>query len=337
MRICRCQAKVWALSFLAKADQVRRDHAAARRQPLGGHVPPQVAPGGRAVQAQPGDGRVARAFVHVAQAQAAQGGQAAFGMARPGVIGQMGKARGRRAQRVLPQRGGVDAARPEKAVQRSGAFARQHAASDLRLMVERGLGKQVEQRTGRARFGVGRAKNHARQPRVQHGPGAHGARLQRHIQRAALQPVIAQRPRGLAQGGDFGMRAGVMRAHAGIASGGDAAPVLDHHRAHRHFAARCRFMRGLQGQAHPAGVFRRFGRGSFWELVHDLAGRGKRADRDGPRNASRRRAFAASLAGCSRPFPLGEALPCAASETRANPSGPKCRSAQYPLGPHAMD
>ena len=185
----------------AKADQVRRNHAAARRQPLGGHVPPQVAPDGRAVQAQPGDGRVARAFVHVAQAQAAQGGQAAFGMARPGVIGQMGKARGRRAQRVLPQGGGVDAARPEKAVQRSGAFARQHAASDLRLMVERGLGKQVEQRTGRARFGVGRAKNHARQPRVQHGPGAHGARLQRHIGRGALR-ALASGLRG-AQRHDF--------------------------------------------------------------------------------------------------------------------------------------
>ena len=79
-----------------------------------------------------------------------------------------------------------------KLAQHQAAFIGQNTALTLRLMVELRLRKQIDHRARCARLGIRRAEHHARQTRMQHGSGAHGAWLQRHIQSATIEPVIAQ-------------------------------------------------------------------------------------------------------------------------------------------------
>ena len=71
---------------------------------------------------------------------------------------------------------------------------------------------------------------------MQHGAAAHGAGFERHIEGAAVQPVVAERLRRRAQGHDLGVGGGVVAIDGRVAAGGDHATVLHHDRAHRHFA-----------------------------------------------------------------------------------------------------
>ena len=121
-------------------------------------------------------------------------------------------------------------------------------------MVDFGVAKQVEHRTRRARLGVGRAVHHAREPGMQHGAAAHGAGLQRHVEAAAVQPVVAQALRRCAQGHDLGMGRGVVALHGGVAAGGDDLAVPDHDGAHGHLTSAGGGVRLGQGQAHPVRV-----------------------------------------------------------------------------------
>jgi hypothetical protein len=121
-------------------------------------------------------------------------------------------------------------------------------------VVQARLGKEIEHRSGRAGLGVGRAEHHAREPRMQHGTGAHRAGLERHEQLAAVEPVVAERGGGGAQGVDFGMRTRVVLRHGRVAAGGDDLPVLHQHRADRHLAGFARPACLGQGQRHPARV-----------------------------------------------------------------------------------
>ena len=195
------------------------------------------------------------------QAQAGQRRQVADVVRRPRVAGQIGEGAVGRAQRVVAQRADVHAARLEEVAQQRRRLVGQHAALHLRVVVQARFGEQVQHRAGGAGLGVGRAEHHAPHPRVQHGAGAHGAGLQRHHQRAAVEPVVAQRGRGGAQRHDLGVRARVVRADGGIAPGGDHAPVLHHHRAHRHLARGGGGAGFGQRQAHGVGIIGQHGFG----------------------------------------------------------------------------
>ena len=246
------------LVALAKADQVGGNDAVAGLHKDRQHVPVQVAPGRVAVQAQPGDGRIARAFVEVVQAPTRQRGQVAHVVRCPGVAGQAGKARLGRAQRIVAQWVGGQrlaalllAAGAEELGQQRPAFLRQHPALHLGVVVEQGLGKQIHHRSGRAGLGVCCAVHHARQPRVQERTAAHGTGLQRHIERAVLQPVVAQLLRRRPQSDDFGMGCGVVPCHRGVAASGNQLVATHQHGAHRHLACLRCSLRLRQSQAHP--------------------------------------------------------------------------------------
>ena len=71
---------------------------------------------------------------------------------------------------------------------------------------------------------------------MEHGPAAHGARLDGDEQLAALQPVIAQYMRGSPQRHNLGMCGGVVSVNGPVAAGGDDQAVFDNNRAYRHFA-----------------------------------------------------------------------------------------------------
>ena len=124
----------------------------------------------------------------------------------------------------------------------------------MRLVVQAWVGKRVRYRPGGAGLGIGGAVDHARQSRVQHGARAHGARLQRDVQRAAVQPVVAQRGRTGAQRGDFGVGGGVVPGNGRVAAGGDHLAGPHQHGAHRHFARRSGQAGLLDRQAHKVRV-----------------------------------------------------------------------------------
>ena len=60
--------------------------------------------------------------------------------------------------------------------------------------------QQIDKTSRRAGFWIFRAEDDARQMRVQNRACAHGARLERHVQRTLPQPPAAERPAGLADG-----------------------------------------------------------------------------------------------------------------------------------------
>jgi len=98
------------------------------------------------------------------------------------------------------------------------------------------------------------AEDHASETRVQHGARAHQAGFERDVERAAIEPVIAQRPCRLAQGPDFGMRRGVVPGHRSIPAGGKQLTGPHHHGAHGNLALRRGHARALQCEPHPVLV-----------------------------------------------------------------------------------
>ncbi len=257
----RVRGFLLGLVTAAESDQVGHDHAVAGSQPDRQHVPEQVAPAAGAVQAQPGAGRIARPLVQVVHAQARQGRQVADVARGPGPVRQAGKARVRRAQRVVPQgMGGARMGAPglaprlEEAAQQRAALLRQNAALDARMVVQCRLREQVHHRTRRAGLGVGGAVHHPVQPGVQHGAAAHGAGLQRHVQRAAVEPVVAQAPGRGPQRHDLRMCRGIVAGDGRIAAPCYQFAAADHHRAHGNLAARGGLCRFLQRDPHPGLV-----------------------------------------------------------------------------------
>ena len=122
------------------------------------------------------------------------------------------------------------------------------------MVIELRIGKQVDHRASRSGARLGSPPHHAGHACVQDGPGAHGAGLQRHIERAVFQPVVAHMLRRIAQRLYFCMGAGVVQPHRPIASPANDEPPPHHNRPHRHFASLGSRLRLLQGNPHPVRV-----------------------------------------------------------------------------------
>ena len=67
------------------------------------------------------------------------------------------------------------------------------------------FGKKVDDAAAGAGFRIGRAVDEARDARVKHGAGAHGARLEGHVELAAAQTIVPEPLRSVAQCADFGV------------------------------------------------------------------------------------------------------------------------------------
>ena len=138
-----------------------------------------------------------------------------------------------RAQRVFPDRFGVDPPGFEESLQLQRRLSREHAALHLGLVVDLGMGKNVDDRPRRTGARIRSTKNHAFQPRVQHGAAAHGAGLQSDKQFTSVEAVITQRGGSGAHRHNFGVGAGIMGCNRRIAATANKLAVFDHHGAHR--------------------------------------------------------------------------------------------------------
>ena len=85
-------------------------------------------------------------------------------------------------------------------------------------------------------FGSAAAIHQPVNARVDHRPRAHRARLQGHVKRDAVQPIIPQRRRRAAQRNNLRMRGGIVCAQNAILSPRNDFAVVHGHRANRHFA-----------------------------------------------------------------------------------------------------
>ena len=207
------------------------------------------------MQAQPGQRCIMRSFIDHGQAQACQRRQ----VAAPLRLGKASEGGIRMAQRRVLERMGLGrallgAARAKEVRHQGRAFPGQHAARHLRVVVDLRQRKHVQHRSGRARARLGRAIDHAAQARMQHGAAAHGARLQGHIERAIVQPVVAQARGRVAQRQHLGMGRGVALGDGRIAALADDGAVLDDDGAHGHLARLGGGTRQFQGGAHPGLV-----------------------------------------------------------------------------------
>ena len=107
-----------------------------------------------------------------------------------------------------------------------------------------------------AALGIVRAPDHPADPRMADRAGAHGAGLERHVERQAGQPIVAQGFGRAAQGDDLGMGRGIVLSDGLIGARRERLTRgrIDDHGADRHLALRRRSFRQAERDAHVGFV-----------------------------------------------------------------------------------
>ncbi len=116
-------------------------------------------------------------------------------------------------------------------LQQRAAFFFQHAAANLRPVIQSRVARDVEDRAARARTLVPRAEDNAGNARQPDGASAHRTRLQRDIQRDVIQVARIQELRGFLDGQKFGVGGRVAVGFAAVVAASDDLVVEDAKRA----------------------------------------------------------------------------------------------------------
>ena len=192
----------FGLVTLTETNHVGRYDALPGGQYGGDHPAEHVTPAGAVVQAQKSQCAgwfACNGLVQVMHAQAGQGRQITDVMRLPPVGWQVLESGIRCAQGDVLQgvikTGFVALGGPalaKKSLEQRPALFGQHAAVHVGLVIKLILSKQVDHRACGTGLGLGRAKHHAFEPRMQHRAAAHGAGLQRHVHLAVIETVITQ-------------------------------------------------------------------------------------------------------------------------------------------------
>ena len=80
----------------------------------------------------------------------------------------------------------------EELLEQLAAGLSQHAAHDLRVVIELGMTEQVDDGAGHAGLGIVSREHHPLEARMHQRHGTHGARLQRHVELTIRQAVVLQ-------------------------------------------------------------------------------------------------------------------------------------------------
>ena len=129
--------------------------------------------------------------------------------------------------------------------------------------------EHLQHRTSRTRLWITGAIHEARESRVHHGAGTHGAGLDGDEHLATHQPVIAKSSRCLAKRNDFRVAGRVVIEQVAIVGGGQNPAILDYQSANRHLAGFGALSGLFQGQLHPGRVTARACRERvFRSVVH---------------------------------------------------------------------
>ena len=140
-------------------------------------------------------------------------------------------------------------------------------------MVQGGVIEHPHDGADGAGLGLGGAEDEPTDAGMDQRAGAHQARFDRHVERGAGQPVVADGARGVAQGDDLGVGRGVAGEYGLVAAPPDDGTVEHDDGAHRHLAPPARKPRLGERLAHPPFVSGRIlaGRRAFPRRIERLA------------------------------------------------------------------
>ncbi len=131
------------------------------------------------------------------------------------------------------------------------ALIGQDARDDFATMIEPRVAEELIKRLNRAGFGVGRAVNNGRYPRLDDCSGAHRTRLERDVQHTITESPIIKCRSGLRDSQHFGVSGWVVKLFSLIASGGDHPFAMHDDCPDGNFAGGLRGGSVLQRLLHP--------------------------------------------------------------------------------------
>ena len=144
----------------------------------------------------------------------------------------------------------------EEPPQQLGRLGLPDAAIDLRRVVAGRLREEARAVLDRAALRVVGREIEAADAGERDRARAHRTRLERHVEVAADEAVVAFRARGLAQSHHLGMRRRIAVAAGGVAGGGDDRAVADDDGADRHLACSGRPPGLGEGRLHGVAPWR---------------------------------------------------------------------------------
>jgi len=142
------------------------------------------------------------------------------------------------------------AARRKKRLKQLHGLLGKNPGNDLHAMIERGCIEDLHTRANSSSFGFVGAVNQPGDARLHERAGAHGARLDRHIDCGSEEAMVAGLPRGLAQGQDFCVRGRIAICDGPISRGGKDAVFQHDDGSNGHFSAQRGGLRLSDGQMH---------------------------------------------------------------------------------------
>jgi hypothetical protein len=148
----------------------------------------------------------------------------------------------------------LSSARGEKLFEHCGCFFGQDAVGDRDVMIELRMIEHREARSHGATFGVWRAIDQPCDAGLNHGAGAHGAWLNRHIQFGAREAIVPEPLRSFAERNHFGVRGGIAIGDGAVAGARDDLIVNYYYGADWNFATLGCSAGFVQRSAHEAGV-----------------------------------------------------------------------------------
>ena len=104
----------------------------------------------------------------------------------------------------------------EERLEPRGAFLGAHAGRDLEAMIEPLVLPDGKQSVDRACFGIRTSIDDAAHTRMHQRPGAHGARLERHVHGRIVEAPIRARPSGFADGDHLRVRSRIRRGFSEV-------------------------------------------------------------------------------------------------------------------------
>jgi hypothetical protein len=128
----------------------------------------------------------------------------------------------------------------KKRLNDGSTFGGEDTGGNFDLMVETGIGKDLEAAACRTAFGIVRAINESRDTRLNYCSSAHTARFDCHIKSSAREAVVPKAAGGFTKDNDFCVRRRVIVANGAVAGTRHNPAAVDEHGSDGNFTGSSR-------------------------------------------------------------------------------------------------